>query len=819
MAHRIESSFKQNKAEARSRRMGKLWRRSVLAVLTLLTLGGGGFFYSTLDQWSFGSLDENLVAIDANLEADPLLAENLSDDVPLEPAFVAPNIDLAGDPLILNNETSVGPHSRLQNVKRPDNLASATKAVEVVLLSDRMVSSSTRFMTTLPSSQEDFALFEAQRAAPADYRTVEGPPISSDPSANDLADVETESADLVPVNVDPDELDGLDSGSDGGVESAGWGAALDGNTIAYSEENNDTRFGSSTGEIYVEAERFRTAEDVFVRVLHERSIAEVFIDNGVTTKDAQTSAKEAENVFGVSKLAKGSVVAMRLQRQSRNGPRVIMQVSAYLGDRYLGTLVRSDVGQLRVGADPWVRDDLFSYVDEDDTVRSDRKYRLLDAVYSTAVRNAVPTGIVGEAIRLVSKANDLNAFAQVDDRLVLLYTRGNENSGVGRVLYVAIIGPNRAIHCYVLEIDAGRFGCGKEFGEVEQTIVNGLTTPVRGNLTSRFGPRTHPIHKTVRLHAGVDWAAPSGTPIVAAFDGKVSFVGVAGGYGNMVRLAHSGRRETRYAHMSRFSRAAKVGNRVNAGDVIGYVGTTGLSTGPHLHFELRVNGKPVDPLEVRTASLGGSASVAVAAGVTTGGQAVGRFIDAIIRIESGGNPRAKNPLSSASGLGQFINSTWMRMIRKYRPALLNRMSKQQILDLRFEPTIAREMLLHLTRETAVFLRRRGHGVTPGRLYLGHFLGPGDANRILRTPGNVPLSSVLSSGVMRANPFLRGWTVAKIQNWAERKMAGRKGRKRIPRITAPVANKTETRRIKRRNKEYAEYKAAIDALIAAAGQAS
>ena len=478
-------------------------------------------------------------------------------------------------------------------------------------------------------------------------------------------------------------------------------------------------------------------------------------------------------------------------------------MSIYSEDAYLGTLVRSDDGTLSTGADPWVRDDLFNYTGLEETAQADRKYRLLDAIYSTAVRNSVPTAVVGEAIMLLSRGNNLNEFTENDDRLVLIYVEKGRSveTEASKVLYAGITGSKRTIECFVYkQKDSNNYTCVSEDGEEEEvSVVNGMVTPVNGVRTSGFGPRKHPVLKTVRLHAGVDWAAPTGTPIYAAFDGTVSYVGDGGGYGNIVRISHPGGRETRYAHMSRFAAKSKSGAAVKAGDVIGFVGTTGLSTGPHLHFELRQGKTPIDPL---------GTTVTAIAGVSTGGKAIDKFVNSIIRIESAGNPRAKNPLSSASGLGQFINSTWMRMIKTYRPDLLGTMSRQQILNLRFEPTIARAMLYHLTRETGSFLRARGHTVTPGRLYLGHFLGPGDANRILRTAGGTPLNAVLSAGVMNANPFLRGWSVQKIQNWAERKM-NRKGKKYTYTAAAPTVTKRKIRRI---SKQFVAYRKAIAELI-------
>ncbi len=125
----------------------------------------------------------------------------------------------------------------------------------------------------------------------------------------------------------------------------------------------------------------------------------------------------------------------------------------------------------------------------------------------------------------------------------------------------------------------------------------GLLMPVVGRITSNFGARRHPILGYTRMHSGVDFGASHGSPIYAVGDATVSFSGWRGGHGNMVKLDHGGGYGTGYAHMSRV--AVDSGSRVRAGQVIGYVGSTGLSTGPHLHYELYRNGSPVNPLSVR----------------------------------------------------------------------------------------------------------------------------------------------------------------------------------------------------------------------------
>ena len=128
----------------------------------------------------------------------------------------------------------------------------------------------------------------------------------------------------------------------------------------------------------------------------------------------------------------------------------------------------------------------------------------------------------------------------------------------------------------------------------------GLMTPVAGHITSGFGLRYHPILHFSRMHTGIDFGAAWGSPIVAAADGQVIASGWTGGYGRQVRVVHAGGIVTSYSHMSAL--AASPGEPVRQGQVIGYVGSSGLSTGPHLHFEVRINGQPVDPMTVQLQS-------------------------------------------------------------------------------------------------------------------------------------------------------------------------------------------------------------------------
>jgi len=132
-----------------------------------------------------------------------------------------------------------------------------------------------------------------------------------------------------------------------------------------------------------------------------------------------------------------------------------------------------------------------------------------------------------------------------------------------------------------------------------------LRTPVEfSRISSRFGGRFHPVLQKFRMHKGVDYAAPVGTPVKATGDGKIAFRGVQGGYGNVVILQHGGKYSTVYGHLSRFKAGLGVGSHVSQGQVIAYVGQSGLATGPHLHYEFRVNGVHTNPLTVKLPNAG-----------------------------------------------------------------------------------------------------------------------------------------------------------------------------------------------------------------------
>ena len=146
-------------------------------------------------------------------------------------------------------------------------------------------------------------------------------------------------------------------------------------------------------------------------------------------------------------------------------------------------------------------------------------------------------------------------------------------------------------------------------------------------------------------------------------------------------------------------------------------------------------------------------------------------VDKIIGVESGGNANAKNPTSSASGLGQFIDSTWLATVRKYRPDIASGKSANEILALKNDPVLGREMTKAYTQENAEYLTNRGVPLSAGNLYLAHFLGPGGAVRALKADPGASVASVMGQDVVNANKFLAGKSIAELQSWADKKMGG------------------------------------------------
>lgn len=161
-------------------------------------------------------------------------------------------------------------------------------------------------------------------------------------------------------------------------------------------------------------------------------------------------------------------------------------------------------------------------------------------------------------------------------------------------------------------------------------------------------------------------------------------------------------------------------------------------------------------------------------GVASSGDAIDVVVNKIIGVESGGNPSARNPNSTAAGLGQFIDSTWLATVRQHRPDIAAGKSAAEIIALKTNGPLAKEMTAALTRDNAEYLTNRGVPITPGNLYLAHFLGSAGAVQVLKADPNAPIGSIVGQDVVRANSFLAGKSVADTRAWSDKKMGGAGG---------------------------------------------
>ena len=225
-------------------------------------------------------------------------------------------------------------------------------------------------------------------------------------------------------------------------------------------------------------------------------------------------------------------------------------------------------------------------------------------LYSAAVSAGIEPNIIIEFARIYGFEIDFQRDLRKGDTFEVYYERFVDNNGkvrdTGKIIYASMNVNNRDISLYAYE-DKNEIGFYDVSGK---SIVKSLMkTPINGaRLSSAFGMRKHPILGFTRLHAGTDFAAPAGTPIMASGSGVVTRARWCGGGGNCVKIKHNSTYETVYAHMRSFAKGIREGKRVRQGQIIGYVGSTGLSTGPHLHYEVHVNKKKVNSQKLKLPS-------------------------------------------------------------------------------------------------------------------------------------------------------------------------------------------------------------------------
>ncbi len=260
----------------------------------------------------------------------------------------------------------------------------------------------------------------------------------------------------------------------------------------------------------------------------------------------------------------------------------------------LGRYVSVDVAAMNTASVAESRED-----EEDDG----SGVRLYQSIYETALRNQIPRAVIEDMIRVYSYDVDFQRRVQPGDSFDVLYA-GEEESPAGvetrnDVLFAALTVGGELRKFYRFQTpDDNIVDYYDETGKSAKKFL--VRKPISdGILRSGFGVRRHPILGYAKMHTGVDWAAPHGTAIYSAGNGEVERVGWEGGYGKYIRIRHTNGYETAYGHMTAYARGIEPGAKVRQGQVIGFVGSTGLSTGAHLHYEIMVNGRFVDPMRIR----------------------------------------------------------------------------------------------------------------------------------------------------------------------------------------------------------------------------
>ncbi|MEW5814612.1 MAG: peptidoglycan DD-metalloendopeptidase family protein [Spirochaetota bacterium] len=227
---------------------------------------------------------------------------------------------------------------------------------------------------------------------------------------------------------------------------------------------------------------------------------------------------------------------------------------------------------------------------------------ITSSLYEAASTKGLPLSILMQMIQAYSFDVDFQRDIQAGDSFGLLYENYTDSDGnfllEGDLLFAVLVLSGKAykIYRYTTADDDSEF-----YDETGQAVRKTLLrTPVSGaHLSSGFGMRHHPILGYSQMHRGLDFAAELGTPIIAAGNGYVDFVGVNGGYGKYIRIRHANEYSTAYGHLDSFARGMRAGRKVSQGQIIGFVGSTGVSTGPHLHYEVLFRSQPINPALVK----------------------------------------------------------------------------------------------------------------------------------------------------------------------------------------------------------------------------
>jgi murein DD-endopeptidase MepM/ murein hydrolase activator NlpD len=339
----------------------------------------------------------------------------------------------------------------------------------------------------------------------------------------------------------------------------------------------------------------------FLTLREETTLANVLGRNGFTTDQTAMVAEALRNVLRSTDLPAETRLRILFGPPSRDARSLVpYRLSLYSPVQdgtysHRATVALTDTGQYVLGIEPGFVEFPEQDTEEVNVANLPSVYR---SIWETGRKHDLDDATIERIIGMFAYDVDMTKKISAGDAIEILKT-APDAEGDTELLYVGLTLGSTDRQFYRFATDDGMIDFYDPNGETGKRFLNRRPLEGGGTLRSRFGYRIHPIFKTRRLHTGVDLAARSGTPIYAAGDGVVQLAGWQGGYGNKIEISHVNGYETAYGHLRGFADGIKKGTRVRQGQVVGYVGSTGQSTGPHLHFEILINGNLVDPLSVK----------------------------------------------------------------------------------------------------------------------------------------------------------------------------------------------------------------------------
>ncbi|MCI4678138.1 M23 family metallopeptidase [Rhodoblastus acidophilus] len=343
-------------------------------------------------------------------------------------------------------------------------------------------------------------------------------------------------------------------------------------------------------------------DDRLVTVAHGDDIDDILARAGLG-KDVIANIKTAFRSARLDKLvADGRRIKLSFADAEKGAGRVLARLSIYDQDNLKATIALADDGHYQLLAKAPVEAKAARPSDGSDEEDDPGAMRLYNSFFETALKQDIPHPIIDRMVRIFANDVDFQRAVSPGDSIEAFYDDGDEANGShAELLFASITSRGETYKYYRFESPEDHsVDFYDPLGRSTRKFL--LRKPMAtGEFTSGFGMRYHPILHYTRPHNGVDWAAPIGTPVFATGSGAIEKAGWDAGYGRRVEIAHGNGYVTTYNHMSRFGRGIVAGVHVNQGQIVGYLGASGLATGPHLHYEVIVNGHYVDPMRVKLA--------------------------------------------------------------------------------------------------------------------------------------------------------------------------------------------------------------------------